>query len=132
MLSTYRVPRPLVRAGGRARLRPIFRDQEELPASGSLSDQLKAELRLSRYLIVVCSPRTPESKWVDTEIRYFLKLGREYRILTLLIEGAPEFGDDPPEVLEDGEPSPPAAGTLGPKVGAFRDAASFPRCSSTG
>lgn len=126
MLSTYRVPRPLVRAGGRARLRPIFRDQEELPASGSLSNQLKAELRQSRCLLVVCSPRTPESKWIDAEIRYFRELGREDCILTLLIEGAPEFGDAPPKVLKDGEHSLSATVTLGAKVGAIRDAAAFP------
>jgi hypothetical protein len=39
---------------------------------------------------VVCSPRTPESKWINEEVTRFRELGRGDRILALLIEGEPK------------------------------------------
>lgn len=90
-LETYRVPKILqMERGFPPRLGKVFRDEDELPTSGSLSDQVEQNLRLSRFLIVVCSPRTPESKWVAREIECFRDLGRGDRILPLLIEGEPE------------------------------------------
>jgi len=89
-LETYRVPPKLVQERGiRTRLRRVFRDEDELPASANLSREIDAALRGSRFLIVVCSPRTPESHWVNEEVNRFRELGRHDRILALLIEGEP-------------------------------------------
>ena len=65
-LETYRIPRRLVgRDGDRgpvpARLAPIFRDREELPAAGDLSETVRAALARSGALIVICSPHSAAS-----------------------------------------------------------------------
>ncbi len=90
-LETYRVPKPL--AGERslpARLGRCFRDEEELPASADLNAQIEQALQDSRFLIVVCSPRTPSSEWVNREVERFRQMGRHERILALLVEGEPD------------------------------------------
>ena len=89
-LETYRVPKHLVLAHGMPpTLGRMFRDEEELAASPNLSASIEDALRASDYLIVVCSPRSAASQWVNAEIKFFRKLGRDDRILTLLIEGDP-------------------------------------------
>jgi len=76
-LETYRVPRNLVRERGFPnRLPRAFRDEEELPASADLSREIERALDGSRFLIVVCSPRTPSSVWVNAEVEHFRALGR--------------------------------------------------------
>jgi hypothetical protein len=54
----------------------VFRDEDEVPASADLNDQIWAALVASRFLIVVCSAFTPRSKWVEREIQIFNELGR--------------------------------------------------------
>ena len=88
-LETYRVPKQLVAKGYPKRLGRVFRDEEELPANADLSSQITAALDESKFLIVVCSPRAVESRWVNAEVEHFRKLGRHDRILALLIEGEP-------------------------------------------
>lgn len=89
-LETYRVPRNLVRQlGVPRRVNRVFRDEEELPASSSLSREIEQALWRSRYLIVICSSQTPESQWVEAEIAQFRKWERHDRILALLVEGEP-------------------------------------------
>jgi WD40 repeat protein len=103
-LETYRVPRALVgrpsRDGGvPRRLFPVFRDREELPTSGSLSDNIGAALRSSRYLIVICSARAAVSRWVNEEVKSFKALGRADRVICLIVDGEPNASD----VLDSGE-----------------------------
>jgi len=93
-LETYRVPRRLVGRESRdgtvpPRLFPIFRDREELPVSADLSSNINEALRESRYLIVICSPQAASSRWVGEEIKTFKRLGREDRILALVVDGEP-------------------------------------------
>ena len=99
-LETYRVPRRLVKERGVApRIRRIFRDEEELPASADLNKEIEVALKESRFLIVVCSPRTPESEWVNKEVVQFREMGRHDHILALLIEGEP--GESFPRSLRE-------------------------------
>lgn len=98
-LEGYRVPKSLQAKGYPARLKKVFRDEDEMPASGDLNDQIKQALRDSRFLIVVCSPYTPRSKWVAREIEIFKQLGRGERVLALLTEGEPH-NSFPSAVLE--------------------------------
>ncbi len=89
-IETYRVPRKLAGRGGlRRRVGPVFRDEDELPASADLSREIDQALQQSRFLIVICSPRTPQSEWVNREAERFRELGRGENILALLIEGEP-------------------------------------------
>ena len=99
-LERYRTPRRLVGRASRdgavpRRLYPVFRDREELPGSVSLSDNIQDALRRSRYLVVIASPRSAISRWVNKEIVYFKSLGREDRVLCFIIDGEPNATDKP-------------------------------------
>ena len=80
-----------------ARLTPIFRDRDELPASGDLGRELRAALENSMFLVVICSPASAKSMWVNEEIKSFKKLHGEDRVLALVVGGEPyaSNGDKP-------------------------------------
>lgn len=111
-LETYRVPSRLVGKAGTfgprpARLIPIFRDRDELPASAGLSDSIHRALEASRYLIVVCSPRSAASRYVNEEVRAFKAMGREQHVLCLIVDGEPNLtgeGACLPDAVRDSEP----------------------------
>lgn len=93
-LEGYRTPRALLKRAGGPKLVPrrlgkVFRDRDEVHATSNLNDSLSEALRRSRFLIVICSPRARQSRWINQEIVIFRSLGRGERILTLLIEGEP-------------------------------------------
>ena len=79
-LERYRVPKALQERGVPPRIRKIFRDEDEVPASSDLNDQIREALKASRFLIVVCSAFTPRSKWVEREIEIFNELGRDDQV----------------------------------------------------
>ena len=90
-LEGFHIPKTLGHfdlAGKPNRVYPVFRDREEL-AAGLLGTELEAALRASNALIVVCSPNAVASPWVDTEVRYFLSLGRPERAFAIIAEGEP-------------------------------------------
>lgn len=99
-LETYRVPRKLV---GRKtshgevpkRVFPIFRDRDELPGASDLGGKIKEALTTSRTLIVICSPKSAVSKWVNEEVKSYKSLGSENRVLCLMIDGEPNASDKP-------------------------------------
>jgi WD40 repeat protein len=88
-LETYRIPEPLRTKLARRRIGRVFRDEEELAASSHLSADIEHALDRSDWLIIICSPRSRISDWVNAEVEYFKKLGRADRVLALLIEGDP-------------------------------------------
>lgn len=97
-LESYRIPSKLVghvteEGEVPARLVPIFRDRDELPAAGDLSDELRKALGHSRFLIVIASPAAAQSRWVDEEVRQFKRLHGEGRVLALIASGRPGSGD---------------------------------------
>ncbi|HWW25172.1 MAG TPA: toll/interleukin-1 receptor domain-containing protein, partial [Caulobacter sp.] len=74
-LETYRAPHHLTTTDGAAatrRLTPIFRDRDELSASPDLGGVIRDALDRSDALIVLCSPASAGSRWVDQEAAYFL------------------------------------------------------------
>lgn len=96
-LETYRMPRALVGTesafGPVPRLLPpVFRDRDELPASGDLGGELRAALAGAASLIVVCSPAAARSRWVNEEILSFKRLHGENRVLALIVAGEPGDG----------------------------------------
>jgi outer membrane protein assembly factor BamB len=105
-LETWRPPRALLGRPGRdgpvtKKNPPVFRDREELPSSASLADNINDALRESRYLIAICSPRSAASRWVNEEIRYYKSLGREDRVLCLIVDGEPNASDKPESGLPE-------------------------------
>jgi len=93
-LETYRVPTRLVRRAQPKgavprRIFPVFRDREELASSSSLSENIEKALRLSRALVVICSPRSANSTWVNEEVKVYKSMGREDRVFCLIVDGEP-------------------------------------------
>lgn len=88
-LETYRLPKEIAKKCNRSKIARVFRDKEELVSSGDLANELLEALKKSRYLILICSSKTIESEWVMKEVRTFKELGRQSRILILLVEGSP-------------------------------------------
>ncbi len=97
-IETYRVPRALVGLDGEygpvpARLRPVFRDEDELAGATELGPKLEGALARSRALLVVCSPAARRSPWVDQEIRSFKRLNPGRPAFAVIAGGAPGEGD---------------------------------------
>ncbi|HEX8668769.1 MAG TPA: toll/interleukin-1 receptor domain-containing protein [Allosphingosinicella sp.] len=111
-LETYRMPRRLVGRPAEpgpvpARLTPIFRDREELPAARDLSERVRTALAASDNLIVVCSPNSAASPWVAKEIAAFRELHPGRSVLAAIVDGEP--AQCFPANLPDGEAEPLAA-----------------------
>lgn len=79
-------------------MRPIFRDKTDLGA-GELTQGLQTELQSSNYLIVICSPHSAKSKWVEHEIDCFKSLGRFDRIIPFIVSGEPHSNNPSTECL---------------------------------
>jgi tetratricopeptide (TPR) repeat protein len=110
-LENYRPPRKLLGTEAAyglvpVRLRPVFRDREELASASDLGAAVKEALRQSASLIVICSPQAAKSKWVNEETLAFKRLGREDRIFCLIVDGEPNATDMPGR--RDDECFPPA------------------------
>jgi tetratricopeptide (TPR) repeat protein len=118
-IETYRTPRNLRGKEGAFgeitdRLKPVFRDRDELAASANLAQAVQDALAEAESLIVICSPHAVSSKWVNEEIRAFRRMGKGGRIFCLIVAGEPLSGDPeteclPPALLEDGHFEPLAA-----------------------
>ena len=94
-LETFRIPKDL--CGGelpRSHLK-VFRDQTDL-SGVELQNALRRELESSRFLIVICSPRSAASSWVNDEILSFRARGRAGFIIPFIVDGEPE--SDRPEL----------------------------------
>jgi tetratricopeptide (TPR) repeat protein len=110
-LESYHPPKVLVGTPGARgpvpkRLHPIFRDREELATATDLGTVISEALRNSACQVVICSPQSAKSKWVNEEILNFKRLGREDRIFCLIIGGEPNASDNP--AIADQECFPPA------------------------
>ena len=70
----------------RHELRPVFRDIDELSA-GNLPEQIQKALANSQNLIVICSPNSRASHWVNEEVKSFISLGKTDHIYPFIIEG---------------------------------------------
>ena len=68
----------------------VFRDKEELPLVTNLADPITEALENSEYLIVICSPRLPESMWCRKEIETFIEMHDREHVLAVLVEGEPD------------------------------------------
>lgn len=97
MLEHYHISGKVREISGKKKISRVFRDREELPLSSDLAANIKDALEHSEYLIVICSPRSVRSEWVQREIETFLETHEKDKVLTLLAEGEPEEAF--PEIL---------------------------------
>ena len=102
-LKTFSIPAEFVgQINGRGeiipeRIAPIFLDESELSEAATLSADVCQALAQSRCLIVICSPRSAQSRQMNEVVRYFKQLGRDGQILPIVIAGEPNAseGDQP-------------------------------------
>ena len=97
-LETYRTPAALIGKEGRggpvpARLHPLFKDREEEAAGASIGAAVESALAESEFLIVVCSPRSAQSEWVNREIAWFKTHRDPDKVLALIVDGEPGSAD---------------------------------------
>lgn len=94
-LESYRIPEAFAdrtTVDGEAmpkRFFPVFQDEKELPINSDLGGSIREALEQSRFLIVICSPRSAVSRYVNEEVRYFKQLGRGDQIFAVIIDGEP-------------------------------------------
>lgn len=93
-LETYQTPKALVgkpalRGPVPARLTPIFKDREEEAAGAGITASIEAAMTASDFMIVICSPTSAQSKWVNHEVAWFKTHRDKRRILALVVGGEP-------------------------------------------
>lgn len=96
-LQNYHLPSKVMQSHPEVpkKLSPIFIDESYLVAKkGTLSESLRDYLRDSQYLILICSPYSAKSEYVNDEVDYFInELGRADHIIPLIVDGLPHSKD---------------------------------------
>ncbi|MDZ4776885.1 MAG: toll/interleukin-1 receptor domain-containing protein, partial [Alphaproteobacteria bacterium] len=93
-LETYRVPVDVIAdiQDGR-RLGRFFRDEAEMPAASDIAEVVREAIETAESLIVVCSPRSAQSKWVAAEIEHFRRTNPSGQVFAVIIDGVANSGD---------------------------------------
>lgn len=93
-LETYRLPYSVSRRQGLPRqIGRCFCYLTDINLREELMQELQQQLAESKYLIVVCSPESAKSTFVNGGIERFVELGRRDRIIPLIVRGVPYSGD---------------------------------------
>jgi len=108
-LETYDIPAELIGKTNQRgeiipeRIYPVFRDEVSLPADADLGKAIIRALDASRFLVVLCSPRAVQSRYLKEEVTHFKATGKSDRVIAALILGEPNASTDPakPEDPED-------------------------------
>ena len=87
-LEHFRPPKELRKAG--KRIRRIFVDKGELSSCSDFNLQTREALKNAGFLIVICSPGTKNSDWVNYEIDTFLEFHDRSRMLAVMTSGEAE------------------------------------------
>lgn len=109
-LEAYRVPKGVSAEGVDAKTRRLgrfFRDDDEMGAATDLGAALRGAIEDAQSLIVVCSPASARSKWVQSEILHFKRTGRAERIFAVIVDGSPHASDAASEADRAEECFPP-------------------------
>ncbi len=83
------------------KIRPVFKDTTDLEP-GVLAQKIQDALDSSKFLIVICSPRSANSVWVSKEVKSFISSGRENQIIPFIIGGTPNASDPKDECFPEG------------------------------
>ncbi|MDP3491797.1 MAG: toll/interleukin-1 receptor domain-containing protein [Hyphomonadaceae bacterium] len=115
-LETYRIPEGVGPAGQSAdrRLGRFFRDDEDMAAASDIAEIVRRAIESAESLIVICSPRSAQSKWVNAEIQHYRRTGRARKVFAVIVDGIPNSGDPatecfPPALRAAGDPDDPDA-----------------------
>ncbi len=90
-LEAYRFPSTIRKENKSLprKISPVFRDETDLYGT-ELMPSIFQQLDESQFLIVVCSPNSAQSVYVNQEVAYFNSLGRHNRIIPFIIKGSPD------------------------------------------
>lgn len=97
-LENYHAPKAI--AAKRKPFGKVFVDEGELSSCSDFGQQIREALKNSGWLIVICSPDTSNSPWVQLEIETFLEYHDRSRILAVLTDGD-EDCSFPPQLKAD-------------------------------
>src|SRR5262249_31934424 len=70
-------------------LRPIFRDREDWAAGHTITELTLAALDASSALVVLCSPSSARSRYVNEEVRLFKSRHPERLVIPVIVDGIP-------------------------------------------
>jgi len=119
-LETYRVPAGVVPGQPQSRrLGRFFRDEEDMAAASDIGEVVRQAIANAESLIVVCSPRAAQSKWVNAEIQHYRRTGRGGKVFAVIVDGVPNSGDPatecfPAALRAAGDPDDPDAMPIEP------------------
>lgn len=101
-IENYRLPTAVSKTRSLPkRMRPCFCYLNDINLSEELMMELKQRMEQSEYLIVICSPRSAKSSFVNGGIDYFVQLGRRDRIIPLIVDGVPYSGNEETECFPE-------------------------------
>ncbi len=102
-IERYRLPAVLCRHDRSIprHIRPLYCYINDMHAGEEMMQELKQRMEQSRYLIVVCSPHSANSVYVNSGIDYFVSLGRRDSIIPVIVEGVPYSGDPATECFPE-------------------------------
>lgn len=81
---------PILSGEKKRRIKRVFVDEGELSSCADFGAQIREALKNAGWLIVICSPETKGSQWVNLEIKTFLEFHDRSRILAVVTDGKPE------------------------------------------
>lgn len=105
-LESYNLPSALRRSNNSLPkyIRPVFWYKTDLSGT-ELHSALEKELTSSRHLVLICSPDSAKSVWVNDEVKSFVESNRTDYIIPFIVSGQPDNpeGEDYcyPQVLRD-------------------------------
>jgi len=101
-LEYYKLPSSVRKANPDLpeKIRPIFKDTTDLEP-GVLAQKIQDALNSSKFLIVICSPRSANSVWVSKEVQSFIDSGRADHIIPFIIGGTPNATDPKDECFPE-------------------------------
>ena len=105
-IESYRLPTAVSKQNKDLpkKMRPCFCYLNDINLSEELMQELKLRMEQSQFLIVICSPNSAKSNFVNGGIDYFIEHGGRDRIIPLIVSGTP-YSNDPatecfPEALK--------------------------------
>ncbi|MBY0421257.1 MAG: toll/interleukin-1 receptor domain-containing protein, partial [Parvularculaceae bacterium] len=93
-LESYKIPIGVdARLGPDRRIGRIFRDDEDMAAAGDIGALVRRAIENSENLIVLCSPSSAQSVWVQSEIEHFRATNPQGQVFAVIVDGAPNAVD---------------------------------------
>ncbi|MGW6930018.1 toll/interleukin-1 receptor domain-containing protein [Lentzea sp. NPDC054927] len=86
------------------RLRPVFRDDDEMAASGPLGERLRGAIDEAPAMVLVASPASAQSHYVNLEVEHFLTNHDPKRLVIVAVGDSARDPELPPALDHVDEP----------------------------